>query len=84
MKKKLSLSVVLALLMMGASARETVVWKGNKSFASWSDVLNIEGSVFNQTRADDVLLLSGATRGETCIVKQYIAGGRAVVRKERK
>lgn len=58
MKKKLSLSVVLALLMMGASARETVVWQGNKSFASWSDVLNIEGGVFNQTRADDVLLLS--------------------------
>lgn len=58
MEKKLLLSAMLLLSMMGARATETVIWQGSKSFASWSDVLNIEGRLFNQTKADDVLHLS--------------------------
>lgn len=49
---------MLLLFTMGARAAETVIWQGSKSFASWSDVLNIEGRLFSQTKADDVLHLS--------------------------
>lgn len=53
--------ICLALLMMhfmSASATETVVWKGSKTFSGWGDQLSIDGSKLSKAKADDVLCLS--------------------------
>ena len=49
--------IMLSLLLFAAyaGAAETVVWQGTKTFASWSDVLNIDGSKLSKAKADDVL-----------------------------
>lgn len=58
MMKKLKLLAWLLSISIGAAATETTVWQGTKTFASWSDVLNIDGSKLKGAKADDVLHLS--------------------------
>jgi len=57
-KKILTLWALLLLFVTGARAASTVVWEGTQTFSSWADQLNIDGSKFNNVKADDILLLS--------------------------
>ncbi len=62
--KRLTIYFMALFLVAGATfvnATEKVVWQGSKTFSSWSDVINIEGSKLSQAKADDVLHLSITT-----------------------
>lgn len=57
-KGKLFAQIGMLLMSVGAQAADIVVWQGTKQFQSWSDVVNIDGSKFQQASSDDVLRLS--------------------------
>lgn len=56
--KRIIVLLFVLVSFVGAQAASTVVWKGSKHFASWTDVVNISGEKFNSAKADDILLLS--------------------------
>lgn len=58
--KKILLATAVALTLCSTAARATTIsiWQGSKRFATWSDVLHVDGSRFAGLKADDVVVLA--------------------------
>lgn len=57
MSRITTIIITLCLTLLQTKAETTTIWKGNKTFTSWSDVINIAGSQFEEVEADDIIKL---------------------------
>lgn len=58
MYRSILILLVSVLYAIGGHAETINIWTGNKSFGTWSDVLNIDGNQFRRANADDVVRFS--------------------------